>query len=128
MLVGKSRLPRLPRTVHIPFRPLPFMARRKVVQLLPSLESGGVERGVLELNRHLVSLGHESVVISGGGRLVSQLEADGGRHVTLAVGKKRLSSLPLLWTLRQWFRDERPDIVNVRSRLPAWLAWMAWRA
>lgn len=103
------------------------MPRRKVVQLLPTLESGGVERGVIELNRHLVSLGHESVVISGGGRLVAQLEAEGGRHITLAVGKKRLTSLPLLWTLRHWFRAERPDIIHVRSRLPAWLAWMAWK-
>ncbi len=49
----------------------------KVMQLLPELNSGGVERGTLEIARALVAQGHQSLVVSNGGRLVSQLEAEG---------------------------------------------------
>ena len=42
----------------------------RVVQLLPALNAGGVERGTVEFARELVRLGHESIVISNGGRMV----------------------------------------------------------
>lgn len=99
----------------------------KVLQLIPEMESGGVERGTLELARHLGALGHESIVISGGGRMVAALEACGTRHLTLPVGRKRLASLALVPKLRRLFAEEKPDIVHLRSRVPAWLAYLAWR-
>jgi len=99
----------------------------KVIQILPELQTGGVERGTLEVGKYLVEQGHESIVISNGGRLVEQLEAEGSRHITLPVHKKRLSSLTQIRVLRKLFSDERPDIIHVRSRMPAWLAWLAWR-
>ena len=55
----------------------------KVMQLLPELNSGGVERGTLEIARALVAQGHQSLVVSNGGRLVSQLEAEGSKHLSL---------------------------------------------
>ena len=99
----------------------------KVIQILPELEFGGVERGTIELGKYLVDQGHESIVISNGGRLVAQLEAEGIRHITLPVHKKRLSSLKQVKVLRRLFEEERPDILHLRSRLPAWLAYLAWR-
>ena len=99
----------------------------KVIQILPELESGGVERGTLEVGQYLIEQGHKSIVISNGGRLVEQLEAEGSRHITLPVHKKRLSSLKQVKVLRALFEQERPDVIHLRSRLPAWLAWLAWR-
>ena len=99
----------------------------KVVQILPELNAGGVERGTLEVGKYLVDQGHESIVISNGGRLVTQLETEGSRHITLPVHKKRLSSLKQVKVLRRLFEEERPDILHLRSRLPAWLAYLAWR-
>ncbi len=99
----------------------------KVIQILPELNSGGVERGTLEVGQYLVQHGHESIVISNGGRLVPQLEAEGSRHITLPVHKKRLRSLSQVKVLRALFEKERPDILHLRSRAPAWLAWLAWR-
>lgn len=99
----------------------------KVIQILPELESGGVERGTLEVGKSLTEQGHESIVISNGGRLVEQLEAEGSRHITLPVHKKRLSSLKQVKVLRALFEQERPDVIHLRSRVPAWLAWLAWR-
>ena len=94
----------------------------KVIQILPELNAGGVERGTLEVGKYLVDQGHESLVISNGGRLVEQLESEGSRHITLPVHQKRLSSLKQVKVLRKLFEQERPDIIHLRSRLPAWLA------
>jgi glycosyltransferase involved in cell wall biosynthesis len=99
----------------------------KVVQVLPALELGGVERGTLDIAKALVDEGHQSVVISAGGRLVKQLENEGSRHVTWDLGKKSLLTFLKLWAVRKWLRDEKPDIVHVRSRMPAWVVWLAWK-
>jgi len=97
----------------------------KVMQLLPELNSGGVERGTLEIARALVAEGHESLVVSNGGRLVAQLEAEGSKHLTLAIHKKALSSLWQIRPLRQLIEQHQPDIMHVRSRVPAWLTHFA---
>lgn len=99
----------------------------KVIQILPELNAGGVERGALEVGKLLAQLGHESVVISNGGRLVGQLEREGSRHVELPVHRKSLMSLRQVKILRRLFLEEAPDIIHLRSRVPAWLAWLAWR-
>ncbi|MGD9659933.1 MAG: glycosyltransferase family 4 protein [Porticoccaceae bacterium] len=97
------------------------------MQILPNLNGGGVERGTLEVARYLVEQGCESVVISAGGRMVRQLEAEGSRHVPWDLGKKSLLTLRHVHPLRRWLQREKPDIVHLRSRLPAWIAWLAWR-
>ncbi len=101
--------------------------RLTVAQLLPELEVGGVEQGTLEIAEALVLAGHRAIVISAGGRLVPRLEALGATHITLPIGRKRLSSLRLVGALRDVFRRERVDLVHARSRLPAWLGWFARR-
>jgi len=98
-----------------------------VIQVLPALNSGGVERGTTEIANALVNAGHRSIVISAGGRLVEQLENEGTKHITLSIGEKRLSTLKYIWQLRKIFRQVQPDIIHLRSRLPAWIAYLAWR-
>ena len=99
----------------------------KVLQLLPALDSGGVERGTLEIARALVVAGHESVVLSKGGRLVAQLQAEGSRHIARDLGRKSPTTFLHYRALRRLFEAERFDIVHARSRLPAWVVWLAWR-
>lgn len=101
------------------------MRRLTVVQLLPALESGGVERSTLEIAAALVAAGHRAIVVSAGGRLVPALEACGAEHVTLAIGRKSPAALRRVPALRRLFRDSGADIVHARSRLPAWLGRMA---
>ncbi|MEP6882352.1 MAG: glycosyltransferase [Dokdonella sp.] len=101
--------------------------RLRVVQLIPALVSGGAERSALEIGRALVEAGHESIVVSGGGRLVEQLVAEGSRHVELPIGRKSLRTLTLVPRLRAVLAEAGADIVHARSRLPAWLGWHAIR-
>lgn len=98
-----------------------------VIQILPALNSGGVERGTTEIAHALVKAGHQSFVISAGGRLVDQLEQEGTTHITLPIGEKRLSTLRYIWQLRKILRKIAPDVIHLRSRLPAWIAYLAWR-
>ena len=99
----------------------------KVVQILPELNAGGVERGTLEVGAHLVREGHEAIVISNGGRQVPALEASGATHFTLPVHRKSLASLLQVRPLRRFLNEQRPDILHIRSRVPGWIAWLAWR-
>ncbi|RZZ86147.1 glycosyltransferase family 4 protein [Pseudoxanthomonas winnipegensis] len=105
----------------------PGTRRLTVVQLLPALHAGGVERSTLEIAAALVAAGHRALVVSAGGRLVPALEASGATHLTLDIGRKALGTLRHVRTLRALFERERPDIVHARSRLPAWIGWGALR-
>ena len=98
-----------------------------VLQLLPALESGGVERGTLEIGAGLVHAGHRSLVISAGGRMVSRLTGQGSEHFQWPIGRKSLWTLPLVRRLRKFAVQNKVDILHARSRLPAWIAYLAWR-
>ena len=94
----------------------------KILQILPALEQGGVESVVLALNRAVVGHDWESVVVSRGGRLAERLVSDGGRHVALNVKSKNpLTYFSRAWKLRRVLKAEKPDLVCVHSRVPAWL-------
>ncbi|MBQ0032770.1 MAG: glycosyltransferase [bacterium] len=99
----------------------------KVILLLPALEQGGVETVVCDLVRELD--GCESVVISKGGRLVGKIVTAGGRHIALDLKSKNpLTYFTRAWKLRRILRLEKPDLVCVHSRVPAWLFVWANRA
>jgi glycosyltransferase involved in cell wall biosynthesis len=98
-----------------------------VLQVLPALDAGGVERGTVEVARELCRRGHRALVVSAGGRMVPELEEAGARHITWAIGKKSPLTLNYVRPLRQLLLSEKVDILHARSRLPAWIAHMAWR-
>lgn len=98
-----------------------------ILQILPALHSGGVERGTLEIARALVGAGHRSIVVSNGGGLVTQLAREGSEHITLPVHRKSLASLFQVRPLRRLLTELKPDIVHARSRVPAWIAVLALR-
>lgn len=94
----------------------------KVMQLVPAMEQGGVERGVVEMNRAFAAHGWQNVVVSAGGRLADTITADGGRHVTLDVKSKNpLTYFSRARRLRALLAAENPDVVCAHSRVPAWL-------
>lgn len=97
-----------------------------IVQIVPALNEGGVERGTVELSREFVLRGHRSTVISSGGKLAPQLVADGGELITMDVKSKNpLSALQRAAQLRTILRGLNPAVVHYRSRVPGWLFVMA---
>lgn len=97
-----------------------------IVQILPELNQGGVERGAVEFSRELVKRGHQSTVISAGGTQAEQIVNDGGRHFQLDVCSKSPFTFPArVRALRRALTELQPDILHARSRVPAWLAWFA---
>jgi len=98
----------------------------KIVQLLPELNEGGVERGTIELGRELVKKGFKSIVISNGGKLVEQLEKEGSLHVEFDICSKNPFSIAYkVVGLRKILKKLNPDVLHVRSRVPAWLIYFA---
>ncbi len=96
-----------------------------LLQVLPDLTGGGVERGTLEVASALVAHGHRSLVLSNGGPLVARLEAEGSQHIQWPIGVKSLLTLRYIRPLRRLLREQAVDIVHVRSRLPGWIVWRA---
>ena len=103
------------------------MNKLKVIQLLPELNIGGVERGTKDFSRALVEKGHDSIVISNGGLFEQDIQKDGARHIKLPIHKKSLFSLFLSRKLKSIYKIEKPDIVHVRSRMPAWINFYAFK-
>lgn len=98
----------------------------RILQVLPSLVSGGVERGTLDLCQHLIEHGHEAWVVSSGGPLVKPLEDLGAKHIKLNVHSKNPFTI---WknsqTLKQLIQEHQFDLVHARSRAPAWSCYWA---
>ena len=108
------------------FRRRPEDKKPVVLQILPALVSGGVERGTIDLARALVEADWDALVISAGGPMVHELSRVGARHIQHPLGSKN----PLRWRQNfDWLVDvihqENVDIVHARSRMPAWIAWRA---
>lgn len=99
-----------------------------VLQVLPALNSGGVERGTVEMTQAIVRAGGTALVASQGGRLVAGVERAGGRHIGLRLNSK---DPWVIWRnagrLAEIIRRQQVDIVHARSRAPAWSALMACR-
>ncbi|MFN4181863.1 MAG: glycosyltransferase family 4 protein [bacterium] len=98
----------------------------KVLQAVPHLEYGGVERGVVEITRALIESGARAYVVSAGGRLVSEIEKMGGIHFTLPVGSKNpITALSCIRPLRKFLQQEGISLIDAHSRVPAWVSYFA---
>lgn len=98
-----------------------------ILQILPALEQGGVERGTLEMAEAITKAGGTALVMSAGGRLVPALERLGAQHHTLprCGSKNPLSILRNAGTLARFIRQKNVALVHARSRAPAWVARLA---
>ncbi len=99
-----------------------------VLQVIPSLDTGGAERATIDIAAALAARGDRALVASEGGRLEGDLAGTGGILFRLPVGSKN----PLVMAanaarLASLIRREKVDIVHARSRAPAWSARLACR-
>jgi len=96
-----------------------------VVQALAALNLGGSELVSTELSEFLVREGHQVTVIAADGLVGPRLRACGAAHIDWPIGKKRISTLAYIKRMSRWLEAEKPAIVHVHSRFPAWICWKA---
>ncbi len=97
-----------------------------ILQVLPSLVTGGVERGTVEITQAIADAGWLPLVASQGGPMVQAVKDAGGRHIALPL----MAKTPFgIWRnadrLEAVIREYKVSIVHARSRAPAWSAWLA---
>jgi glycosyltransferase involved in cell wall biosynthesis len=98
-----------------------------IVQALVSLNLGGSELVAVELAEHARSLGHRVTVMAAGGPLTGRIQDCGAEHLDWPIGRKRLGTLSYVGRIREWIGREKPDVLHVHSRLPAWMCHLALR-
>lgn len=104
----------------------PYNSQPTILQVLPSLKSGGVERGTIEVARAIRAAGWQPIVASSGGAMTAQVNHAGAVHLELPLHSKN----PLtIWRnakrLEQIIRQYGVHIIHARSRAPAWSAYFA---
>ena len=106
------------------------LAGRTILQVVPALDAGGVERTAVDVAKAVAATGARSIVVSAGGRLEPELEAAGVTSRRLALDSRSPAALLAnARALRRMIEAEGIDLVHARSRLPAWAAmWAARRA
>ena len=108
-------------------RPQPAL-RLHILQVLPSLGGGGVERGTVDVATAVVKAGGKATVVSAGGAMVREVERAGAKHVAMPVDTKNPFEIwRNIGPLRALLETERVDLVHARSRAPAWSARAAAR-
>jgi glycosyltransferase involved in cell wall biosynthesis len=99
-----------------------------VLQVLPALEMGGVERGTVQTAAALTAAGWRPMVASAGGLMTHDLGRTGAQHINLPLASKRpLRMLRNAEALANLINLHGVDLVHARSRAPAWSALSAAR-
>jgi len=97
-----------------------------ILQLVPALNEGGVERGALEIAEAIVEAGGRALVATAGGKMEPRLLQRGGEIFHMPLDRKGPLSMWLnARRLKRLIRQENVDLVHARSRGPAWSGWMA---
>ncbi len=101
-----------------------------ILQVLPEMNQGGVERGTIEIATALNKIGIKSFVASQGGRLTHNLKKINVKHFELELKTKNpIKMYKNSIRLEKIIKENGINIVHARSRAPAWSAyWAAKRA
>jgi glycosyltransferase involved in cell wall biosynthesis len=98
-----------------------------IAQILPNIENGGVERGVLDLSKAAKKHDDlELIVISAGGSMISQFDKYKIKHIKLSVNSKNpLIIFFNIFQLARIIKKYQINICHARSRAPAWSTYFA---
>ena len=101
-----------------------MLNNKVILQIVPALNNGGVERGVIETSKFLVKNNNKSIVISSGGVYEHLISRHGGILYKLDVHLKN----PLKWKklrikVEEIIKKEKVDLIHVCSRVPAWITY-----
>lgn len=101
---------------------------KKILQILPALNEGGVERGVFDICSYArkVNFEHEVLVASSGGKFANKLDEAGISHFTFDLKSKNpLKIFSNIFRIIKICKDNNVGLIHARSRAPAWSAYIA---
>lgn len=97
-----------------------------IMQVVPRLDMGGVERGTIEITEAITNAGGRALVATAGGGQASRVQRAGGELIPIDAASKNPWTI---WRnaarLVRIIEEEGVDVVHARSRAPAWSAWFA---
>ena len=97
-----------------------------IMQIIPNLGAGGAEQGCIDIAGELVKAGAKSIVVSNGGHRLHELLRTGAEHIELPVHSKNpMTMWRNIGRIKRLIKKHKVDIVHVRSRAPAWSAYIA---
>ncbi len=98
------------------------MSSFNLVQIVPSLDSGGVERGTVDVANFLAEKKIQNFIITSGGKMIKELDKNFTHVHQLPVATKNFFSYPLIARkINQFIKANNINIAHVRSRGPAWM-------
>ena len=98
------------------------MSSFNLVQIVPTLESGGVERGTVDVANYLSSKNLSNHIISSGGNLLNEINKEFTSHCLLPVNSKNFLRYPIIaYAIANYIKENKINILHVRSRVPAWI-------
>lgn len=100
----------------------------RVLQLVPALQEGGVERCVVEMAHFLNARGLPNWIASSGGAMVAEVAEEGTTHVPIKVGAKNpFAIVAHARAVARLVERENINVIHAVSRAPAWVGWLACR-
>jgi glycosyltransferase involved in cell wall biosynthesis len=100
-----------------------------IMQVIPTLGTGGAEQGCIDIAAELVKADARSIVVSNGGSRVNDLLRIKSDHINLPVHSKNpFTILRNVGRIKRLIKKHNVDVVHVRSRAPAWSCYLACRA
>ena len=98
----------------------------RLLQIIPTLNSGGVDQGVLDISEAIIKSENISVVASNGGRLVSKLQKNGSTYIKIPVHSKNPFIIyNNINRIKKIISSYNINIMHTRSRAPAWSIYYA---
>ena len=103
--------------------PQPAFFNLTIMQVLPSLVSGGAERGAIDVAVAVIRAGGKAIIVSSGGGMVRELERAGGLHIEMDVASKNpLTIRRNARRIAKLIEAHKVNVLHARSRAPAWSA------
>ena len=98
------------------------MSSFNLVQIVPSLDSGGVERGTVDVANFLAEKKIHNFIITSGGKMIKELNKNFTHIHQLPVDSKNFFYYPFIAKkINQFIKANNINIAHVRSRGPAWM-------
>ncbi len=102
-------------------------SKRNILQVVPNLNCGGVERGTIDIAKAISAAGGNPYVLSAGGVLCSKVKEI--PNSTLIKHNVASKNPFIIWRnigyIEKLLKQEKIDLVHARSRAPAWSAYFA---